>query len=67
MIIENSGADWEYPGGESNDYYHTFDDASDRLANDPYGPSGVTYDFPFATDIVRASVALIAQEAVLVP
>ena len=67
LIIENSGTDWEYPGGESNIYYHTFEDASDRLANDPTSPSGVTYDYPFATDIVRASVALTAQEAVIVP
>jgi hypothetical protein len=67
LVIENSGTDWEYPGGESNDYYHTFDDASDRLANDPDSPSGVTYDYPFATDIVRAAVALTAQEAVLLP
>lgn len=67
LVIENSGTDWEYPGGESNDYYHTFEDASDRLANDPDSPSGVTYDYAFATDIVRASVALIAQEAVLLP
>ncbi len=71
LVIENSGTDWEYPGGESNDYYHTSNDASDRLANNqgPGSPttSGVAYDYPFATDIVRASVALIAQEAVLAP
>lgn len=60
LVIENSGTDWD----GANDYYHTFNDASDRLANDPFSPSGVTYDYPFATDVVRASVALIAQEAV---
>ncbi len=63
MVIENSGTDWD----GANSYYHGSNDASDRFANDPYSPSGVTYDFPFATDIVRTSVALIAQEAVLVP
>ena len=50
-----------------NGYYHTSEDASDRLANDPGSPSGVTYDFAFATDVTRTTVALIAQEAVLVP
>jgi Zn-dependent M28 family amino/carboxypeptidase len=66
LVIENSGDQW--PDDSSNNvYYHTFNDASDRLANDPDSPSGVTYDYPFATDVVRVSVALIAQEAVLVP
>ncbi len=41
-------------------------EASDRLANDPDSPSGVTYDFAFATDVVRVVVAFIAQEAKLV-
>ena len=49
--------------GGSNDYYHTTNDASDRLANDPNSPSGVTYDFAFATDVTRASVGLLASEA----
>lgn len=63
LIIENSGTDiW----GGSNTYYHTYQDASDRLANDPLSPSGVTYDYPFASNIVRTSAALTAQEAVLV-
>ncbi|MCF7956398.1 MAG: Zn-dependent exopeptidase M28 [Phycisphaerae bacterium] len=62
LIIENSGTEiW----GGSNDYYHTYEDASDRLANS--SPSGVTYDYNFAADIVKASVALTAQEAILVP
>ena len=50
-----------------NAYYHSSEDASDRLANDPGSPSGVTYDFAFAADVTRAAVALIAQDAVLVP
>jgi len=63
LVIENSVPDF----WASNSYYHTFEDASDRLANDPDSPSGVTFDFAFATDITRTTVALIAQEAVLVP
>ncbi len=50
-----------------NDYYHTSDDASDRLANDPLSPSGVTYDYAFATDTVRVTVATIADQAGVVP
>ena len=66
LIIENSGTDWACsdPCSLSNIYYHTAEDASDRLANDPYNTSGVTYDYAFATDVVRVSVALTAQEAV---
>jgi Zn-dependent M28 family amino/carboxypeptidase len=60
LVIENSEPDWE----EANQYYHSFEDASDRLANEPGSPSGVTFDYAFATDITRAAVALIAQEAV---
>jgi hypothetical protein len=62
LIIENSLPDF----WDANAYYHGFDDASDRTANDPGSPSGVTYDFAFATDVTRATVALVAQEAVLV-
>ncbi len=65
LVIENSGDQW--PDGwpaPNNIYYHGPEDASDRLANDPCSPSGVTYDYPFATDVVRISVALTAQEAV---
>lgn len=47
----------------SNIYYHTSQDASDRLANNPSSPSGVTYDYPFATKVVQAVVAVLAQEA----
>jgi len=53
--------------GGVNYYYHTSDDASDRLANDPLSPSGVTYDYAFATDTVRATVATIAEQAGVVP
>ena len=64
LAIENTPT--EIWGGASA-YYHTAEDASDRLANDPASPSGVVYDYAFATDVVRASVALLAQEAVIVP
>ena len=62
LVIENSLPDF----WDANSYYHTFEDASDRLANDPDSPTGVTYDYGFATDVTRAVVALIAQEAVVV-
>lgn len=60
LVIENSWDDWNL----ANPYYHTSEDASDRLAND--SPNGVTYDYEFATDVTRAAVALIAQKAALV-
>ncbi len=63
LVIENSLPDF----WDSNSYYHKFEDASDRLANDPDSPSGVTFDFAFATNVTRTAVALIAQEAGLVP
>ena len=63
LVIENSLPDF----WDANKYYHKFEDASDRLANDSGSPSGVTYDFAFATDVTRAVVALIAQEAKLAP
>ena len=63
MVIENSLPDF----WDANAHYHTFEDASDRLANDSGSPSGVTYDYAFATDVTRTTVALIAQEAMLVP
>jgi Zn-dependent M28 family amino/carboxypeptidase len=62
LVIENSLPDF----WDANAHYHTFEDASDRLANDPASPSGVTYDYAFATDLTRAVVAFIAQEALLV-
>lgn len=62
LVIENSLPDF----WDANEYYHTSEDASDRLANDPNSPSGVTYDYAFATDVVRAVVALVAQEAGLI-
>jgi len=60
LVIENSLPDF----WDANASYHTFEDASDRLANNPGSSSGVTYDFAFATELTRAVVALIAQEAV---
>ena len=62
LVIENSLPDF----WDANSHYHTFEDASDRLANDPNSPTGVTYDYAFATDVTKAAVALLAQEAVLV-
>ncbi|MEN6427860.1 MAG: M28 family peptidase [Phycisphaerales bacterium] len=64
MIAENTAADIWY--GNSNAYYHKPDDASDGAANDPLSPSGITYDYGFATDVVRASVATLAREAGIV-
>jgi Zn-dependent M28 family amino/carboxypeptidase len=60
LVIENSLPDF----WDANSTYHTFEDASDRLANDPNNPSGVTFDYGFATEVTRAVVALIAQEAI---
>ncbi len=66
LVIENSDGDWYPPNPVANPYIHHFEDATDRLANDPNSDSGVTFDYAFATDIVRAAVALLAQEAKLV-
>jgi hypothetical protein len=63
LVIENSDPDWN----EANPYVHDFEDASDRLANNPISPGGVSYDYAFATDIIRTAVALLAREAILVP
>ena len=60
LVIENSLPDF----WDANGPYHTFEDASDRLANDPGSETGVTYDYAFATNIVRTVVGLIAQEAI---
>jgi hypothetical protein len=49
LVIENSDPDW----AEANPYIHDFEDASDRLANNPASPGGVTYDYAFAADITR--------------
>jgi len=57
MAIENTAGEiW----GGSNAYYHTWKDASDRAA-------GVTYDYAFASDVVRATVGTLAGEAMLTP
>jgi hypothetical protein len=64
LAIENTAQ--EIWGGSANVYYHGYQDASDRLANSPSSPSGVTYDYPFATNVVRTVVALLAQEAGLI-
>jgi len=64
MVAENTATEiWS----GSNAYYHSPEDASDGLANDPFNPSGVTYDYAFASDVVRATVATLAQEAGIIP
>ena len=62
--IENT-ADEMWDGG-SNLYYHTAQDASDALANSVLSPSSVTYDYDFAANVVRATVATLATRAGLV-
>ncbi len=61
MIAENTAIEIWSRG--SHAYYHKAGDASDAAANDPCSPSGVTYDYNFAADVVRAAVATLAQEA----
>jgi len=63
LVIENSDPDW----AEANPYIHDYEDASDRLANLPDSTGGASYDYAFAADITRTAVALLAQEAILVP
>jgi hypothetical protein len=63
LVIENSDPDWD----EANPYIHDYEDASDRLANLPDSTGGASYDYTFATDITRTAVALLAQEAILLP
>jgi len=59
LVIENSLPDF----WDANKYYHGFEDGSDRMANSPDSPSGVTYDFAFATNVTRAVASYIAQQA----
>ena len=65
MVIENTANEVWYQN--SNIYYHSSQDASDDMANNPFNPSGITYDYDFASDILRTTVATLAQEAVLIP
>lgn len=65
LVIENTADEIVNRG--ANAYWHTARDASDRLANDPSSRSGVTYDYAFVADTVRAKVGLLAEQAVLVP
>ena len=65
MVMENTVGEIWHAG--SNAYYHSPEDASDGLANDPLSPSGVTYHYGFATDVVRATVATLAQQAQFIP
>jgi len=62
-LLENTVDDIWNQG--SNAYYHTSDDASDGMANNPNNGTGITYDYAFATDVVRATVGTLAGEAVL--
>jgi len=65
VAIENTAEDvWS---GNSNAYYHSAQDASNALANNVLSPSGVTYDYDFAVNVVKATVATLAQQAVLLP
>ncbi len=64
LAIDNGAM--EIWSGQANAYYHTSQDASDKLANDSASPSGVTYDYDFATDVVRATVATLAGQAGIV-
>jgi hypothetical protein len=63
--IENTAE--EVWSGSSNAYYHSAQDASNALANDALGPSGVTYDYDFAVNVVKATVATLALQAALIP
>jgi hypothetical protein len=65
MIAENNADEIWHQG--CNAYYHKAGDASDRGANDGDNGSGVVYDYAFATDVVRAVVGMIAEEAGIVP
>jgi hypothetical protein len=57
MVAENTCNEiW----GGSNPWYHSANDASDL-------PAGARYDFDFATDVVKISVGMIAEEAQIVP
>lgn len=65
MVSDNTHDEiWNYG---CNAYYHTPEDASNGLANNPLNPGGVTYDYAFATDVVRTTVATLVQEAVFIP
>ena len=65
MIAENTAQEIWNEG--SNDHYHAATDASDRLANDQQNGTGIVYDYAFATDVVRTTVGMIAEEAAIVP
>ncbi len=52
---------------QSNAYYHSAQDASNALANDANSPGGARYDYDFAANVVKATVATLAVKAVLIP
>jgi len=65
MVADNTADEiWHYG---CNPYYHSPEDASNGLANNPFNPGGVTFNYVFASDVVRASVAILGQEAVFIP
>jgi hypothetical protein len=63
--IENTAEEVWF--ASSNAYYHSAQDASNALANNPLSPSGVTYDYRFAANVVKATIATLALKAVLIP
>jgi Zn-dependent M28 family amino/carboxypeptidase len=65
LAIENTVEEVWYGG--SNVYYHSSQDASEALANDANSPSGVTYDYDFAANVVKATVATLAVQAAIIP
>ncbi len=65
VAIENTAE--EVWSGNSNVYYHSAQDASDALANSALSPSGVRYDYDFAANVVKATVATLALRAGLIP
>lgn len=65
MVAENTAEEIWSSG--CNAYYHSREDASNGLANNPFNSSGVTFNYVFASDVVRVSVATLAQEAVCIP
>jgi hypothetical protein len=64
VAIDNTAEEiWD---GAINLYYHSPLDASDKAANSRASPSGVTYDYGFAANVVRVSVATLAGQAGIV-
>jgi len=60
--VENTAEEMWYC--RSNLYYHTGQDSGTALANSASGPGGAIYDYDFATNVVKATVATLAMQAV---